>query len=108
MRQKQATLSSIRTVIRQIVDAFHPRKIVLFGSYAHGQPRQRSDVDLLIVMPSKKRAVDRAIEVTKALRFYPFPMDIMVRTPAEVQRRLRMGDPFFTDVMAKGKLLYES
>ena len=97
----------IKKVVRQIVDVHHPRKIVLFGSYAKGRPTRNSDVDLLVIMPSRKRPVARAVEISKSLHFYPFPMDILVRTPAEIRRRLQMGDPFFQEVMTKGKVLYE-
>ena len=100
-------LNLIRRVVQQVVDRFRPRKIVLFGSHAYGRPRQDSDVDLLIVMESKERTVDRAIEVFQTLRFYPFPMDILVRTPKEVRHRLRMGDYFFEEILKKGKVLYE-
>lgn len=98
----------IRRVIQPVVEALHPEKIVLFGSYASGRPHKDSDVDLLIVMRSKKRPVERAVDVWKSLNFYPFPMDILVRTPAEIRSRIRLGDPFYKEVLEKGKVLYES
>lgn len=101
-------LRLIRKVTQQIIDAFRPQKIVLFGSYASGHPEEDSDVDLLVVMESKKRPVERAIEVTKSLRFYPFPMDILVRTPWEIRQRIQMGDPFYQEIMKRGKILYPS
>ena len=107
LRLRKVKLRLIQRVIQQIVDAVHPEKIVLFGSYAYGRPRRASDVDLLVVMGSHKRPVDRTIEVSKSLRFYPFPMDILVRTPQEIERRIAMGDSFYEDVMTKGKVLYE-
>ena len=100
-------LRLIRRVVQQIIDRYHPQRVVLFGSYAHGRPSQDSDVDLLVVMKSKKGPVDRAIEVSKSLYFYPFPMDILVRTPQEIHRRLRIGDAFFEDILSHGKVLYE-
>lgn len=101
-------LELLRRVVRQIVEGVHPEKIILFGSYAYGRPTKDSDIDLLVVMKSHKRPVDRAVDVSKALRFYPFPMDILVRTPQEIRRRRRMGDPFFGEVLRRGKVLYES
>ena len=105
---KKANRWLIQKVIRQIVKECHPRKIMLFGSYAHGRPGKDSDVDLLVVMNSNKRPVDRAIEVSKSLRFYPFPMDILVRTPQEIRRRIQIGDPFYREILTRGKILYES
>ncbi len=97
----------IQKIIKQIVDAVHPKKIVLFGSHAYGHPTPDSDLDLLIVMESKKRPVERAVEVSKSIRFYPIPMDIMVRTPAEIRNRIQLGDSFFREVMERGKVIYE-
>jgi hypothetical protein len=64
-------------------------------------------VDLLIVMESNERPAARATRVSKLLRPRPFPMDIMVRTPEEIQQRLQMGDYFIREIMEQGKVLYE-
>lgn len=87
MRARKINLRLIGKVIQQIIDHHHPQRVILFGSYAYGTPSAASDVDLLIVMPSKKRAAQRASEVSKSLQFYPFPMDILVRTPVVSFRR---------------------
>ena len=36
----------------------------------------------------------------------PFPVDILVRDPETIQYRLRLGDPFLSDVMERGRVLY--
>jgi predicted nucleotidyltransferase len=41
---------AIRAVVKRIAEKFQPEKIILFGSYAYGQPKLESDVDLLVVM----------------------------------------------------------
>ena len=105
---KLGNLRLIRKVIQPIVKRFRPRKIVLFGSYAYGHPTRDSDVDLLVVMQSSKRPVDRTIEVARSLKSYPFPMDILVRTPQEIRSRIRLGDLFYQDILTRGKILYES
>lgn len=107
MRFRKVSLRLIRRVIQQIVQAVHPKRIILFGSYANGRPGPDSDVDLLVVMNSRKRPAQRATDVSKTLRLYPFPMDIIVRTPQEVQKRLHIGDPFFQEILRRGKVLYE-
>ena len=97
----------LRKCIKNIVKGFRPKRIVLFGSHAYGRPSRHSDVDLLVVMKSKKRPAERAAEVSKSLRFYPFPMDIIVRTPQEIRHRLQIGDPFYEEILRRGKVLYE-
>jgi predicted nucleotidyltransferase len=98
---------AIDDTVRQIVQQFQPERIILFGSYAHGQPDPDSDVDLLIVMESDERPAARATRISRFLRPRPFPMDIMVRTPKEIRQRLEMGDYFILEVLERGKVLYE-
>ncbi len=97
----------LKDVTGRIVEAFAPQRIILFGSHAYGQPNSDSDVDLLVVMESNERPAARATRVSRLLRPRPFPMDIMVRTPQEIQKRLEMGDYFIREVLEQGKVLYE-
>jgi len=95
----------IRRYARAIAEAFHPEKIILFGSYAYGTPHDDSDVDILVVMPTRSQP-EQAVKIRLALRA-PFPMDLLVRTPRTLQRRLADGDSFLREIVSKGKLLYE-
>jgi predicted nucleotidyltransferase len=97
----------LEDVTKRIVEAFDPHQIILFGSHAYGHPSADSDVDLLIVMESDERPAARAMRVSRLLRPRPFPMDILVRTPEEIQRRLNMGDYFIREVIERGRILYE-
>ena len=56
-RETAITLSDIQDVVDQIVDRFHPDKIWLFGSFAHGTPTSDSDVDLLVAMDTALRSL---------------------------------------------------
>lgn len=40
----------IRRLARQIAEKFRPQRIILFGSFAYGEPGPDSDVDILVVM----------------------------------------------------------
>jgi predicted nucleotidyltransferase len=93
-------------ITRRIVEAVHPQKIVLFGSFAGGTPDADSDVDLLIVVESDLRPAERAIAVERLLWPRPFPIDVLVRTPAEIEAALRAGDHFLSSVLRHGWTLY--
>jgi predicted nucleotidyltransferase len=95
----------IRRYARAIAAAFHPDKIVLFGSYAYGTPHADSDVDLLVVMPARNQH-DQAVRIRWRLAA-PFPVDLIVRTPKQMAWRLEEGESFLTTIMSKGKVLYE-
>jgi predicted nucleotidyltransferase len=97
--------AAIRRFARQLGERFHPHRIILFGSYAYGQPHAGSDVDLLVVMPAASE-VNQSIRMTLAFE-PPFPLDLIVRTPAKLKRRLAEGDRFLEQIMARGKVVYE-
>jgi predicted nucleotidyltransferase len=98
-------LRVIRRYARAIAERFRPDKIILFGSYAYGTPHADSDVDLLVVMPTWSQH-SQAVQIRWALAA-PFPMDLIVRTPKEMKWRLEEGDSFLTEIVSKGKVLYE-
>ena len=98
-------MSAIRRDARQIAEKFQPDKIILFGSYAYGQPHEWSDVDLLVVMPARNQ-IDQSIRIIRALEA-PFSLDLIVRTPKRLQRDWEDGDWFLREVLEKGTVLYE-
>ncbi len=97
----------LRAIAERIVGAVHPEKIILFGSYAYGQPTLDSDIDLLVVMKNRVRSIENAIAVDKLFSDRRFGMDILVRTPEELENRLAIGDPFMSEITRRGKVLYE-
>jgi predicted nucleotidyltransferase len=96
----------IRRYARQITEKFHPEKIILFGSRAWGTPHEDSDVDLMVIMPARDTSA-QALRIWNALDA-PFPMDLLVRTPAEWAWRLADGDMFIGEIAMRGKVLYEA
>jgi predicted nucleotidyltransferase len=99
-------LNKIDAFAREVAEKFHPEKIVLFGSYAHGQPTDDSDVDLLVVMDHKGKASEQALAIRKAVR-RSFPLDLIVKTPRETKARLNRSDVFITSALTEGRTLYE-
>lgn len=90
-----------------IVRDFQPEKIVLFGSYAEGNPTPDSDLDLMVVMPFEGSPLKKAIAILHHLNILA-PIDLLVRTQEQVQQRLQMGDSFMRNVLERGKVLYEA
>src|SRR5580698_7112956 len=95
----------IRRFARQVAERFHPDKIILFGSHARGTPHADSDVDILVIMPTRNQ-LDQAVRIELACD-PPFPLDLLVRTPKNVRCRLEEGESFLREVLAQGKVLYE-
>jgi predicted nucleotidyltransferase len=100
-------LDRIQAYCDAMAREFQPEKIVLFGSYAYGDPTPDSDVDLLVILPFRGSDVTKAMQIRS--RFdTPFPLDLMVRKPEFVSSRLQERDMFIEWVMHAGRVMYES
>jgi predicted nucleotidyltransferase len=98
--------SQIRNYVQRVAERFHPQRVILFGSYAYGQPSKDSDVDLLVVMPHDGHPALMASEIRKNVRS-GFPLDLIVRSPDEIRRRMSIGDGFIQEILNRGQPLYE-
>jgi predicted nucleotidyltransferase len=95
----------IKKVVDKIVQEFQPEKIILFGSWAWGKPDKDSDVDLFIIKETENTR-QTAREIDGSIFPRPFPMDLIVYTPKQVEKRKNMRDFFIRDILKKGKVLY--
>ncbi len=98
---------AIHAIAQRIVEKFAPEKIILFGSHAYGTPQASSDVDLLVIMQTDLTPRQQRLQIASALSPRPFGLDILVRTPADLERRIALGDFFLREVVSKGKAIYE-
>lgn len=99
--------AKIRSFCNAVAKQFRLRKIILFGSHAYGRPDAGSDVDLLVIMPRVRERGERmSVRIRHAVP-RDFPLDLLVRTPSEVAKRLHQGDFFIREIMEKGKVMYE-
>ena len=99
--------NQIRAFNDAIAREFRPRKIVLFGSYAYGKPTEDSDVDVLVIMPFDRKQGRKSLEIRRRIPA-DFPLDLIVRTPEFIARRLKWGDCFVQEILSKGDVLYET
>lgn len=101
------TSAQIRQLSRRIAEHFSPERIILFGSRAHGRAHADSDVDLLVVMQCNEPGARKAVEILN--RVEPdFAVDLIVRTPRELRKRLALQDRFLAEIVQRGKVLYEA
>lgn len=93
--------------MERIAKTLNPEKIILFGSYAYGNPTPDSDVDLLIIMEINKPRKEHVVDVSLLLYPRPFPVDIIVKAPGEIEASLKKRDLFIREIMTKGQVLFE-
>lgn len=103
----KTTPKQIQSVCDQIVRWFRPERIILFGSYAYGDPSPDSDVDLLVVMRFEGSSREQATKIRSSIAT-PVALDLIVRTPDQISERLAMGDFFMAEITTHGKVLYEA
>ena len=95
--------------LRLLVDRFHPEQVILFGSYAYGQPTEHSDFDLLIVRRNMASENQSNLEIRRAFWDVPGPrppFTILSKTPERIAERLAVKSPFYEDIVGKGITLY--
>jgi uncharacterized protein len=106
-RRERIPESAIKAVIEHIAARFQPDKIILFGSYAYGEPKPGSDVDLLVIMPTPNGDWPPTQAILNSLAPFRFGIDVLVRAWADVEQRVKLGDWFMEDVVTKGLVVYE-
>lgn len=99
----------LKLIVRRIVEAYAPDKIVLYGSHAYGTPGPDSDFDLLIIKETTEPPRERYHKVRDALWSLPKTISVepVVVTEAELIRRLEIGDQFFENIVRRGRTLYD-
>ncbi len=96
----------VRNIVEQLVEVYHPEKVVLFGSLL-GKNKVPRDIDLFIIKKNPPRlGVERVRELDKTIK-YKIATDFIVYTPEELEKREKLGDPFVKTILEKGAVLYE-
>lgn len=97
---------TIDAVVERIARHFAPRRIILFGSYASGQPTHDSDLDLLIIMDSDLPRHKRATPIRLLFQPTPCAMDFLVYTPEEIAEWNGTPNHIITEALRSGKVVY--
>ena len=98
----------IQAILKELVDKYRPEKVILFGSYAYGNPSPDSDLDVLVIKSTRESFIDRCTAVRRILSDPNrlIPMDILVLTPEELAERLSLGDQFLQKIVDDGRILH--
>jgi len=99
--------NDIKRVAARLAEASGAEKVILFGSYARNEARDASDVDLMIVAESGLPRFKRSRALYGLFRPYPFPMDLIVYTPEEIEQGKLSPLSFVATVLREGKTVYD-
>ncbi len=108
MAETKALQDTIQKILDKLVTGYAPQKVILYGSHAYGKPDRDSDIDLLIIKETTERFIDRWVTVQQILTgTHPsIPVETLVLTPQEMEKRLAIGDQFVEEIINKGEVLY--
>ena len=108
IKKKIKNMEVISRIVRKIKNEYQPEKILLFGSYAWGNPTRDSDIDLFIIKQTDEKPRDRRIKVREILdeENALFALEPLVYTPDEIENRLKLGDDFIKKIINKGVVVH--
>lgn len=94
-------------VVRRIVAALDPRRIVVFGSVARDDDGPDSDIDLLVVVDAfHDRRHDTAVAALRAVRGLPVAVDVVPATPTIIARSGHLPGTLRV-ALREGRVVYE-
>ncbi|MDT3738138.1 MAG: nucleotidyltransferase domain-containing protein [Candidatus Kapabacteria bacterium] len=97
----------IYDIVHKITTGYAPDKVILFGSYANGNPNENSDIDLLIIKDTDKSRPERTTLVRKLLFGSMIPIDLIVYTPDELEESKKDKYSFVHQLLNNSITLYE-
>ncbi len=100
------SMDTIREFGKRIGKDFRPEKVILFGSYAYGSPKEESDVDLLVILDFEGKSFRKSLEILNKIDPH-FAVDLIVRNPEDTRERYAQGDPMIKEALDRGMVLYE-
>lgn len=100
----------LRNQISEALRPAHPERVILFGSYAWGQPTEDSDIDLYVVtqddfVPStwgQRRDIVRGISDRILDLRTRYPIDLLVHTRPMHREFVARESSFARQIMSEG------
>lgn len=108
MKIKSKKLSNplLKEVVKRVVDAAHPEKIILFGSKAKGKSNNLSDFDLLVIKANVHRR-RLAQSIYRRLLGLACPVDVIVVTPDDIKQYRNDHCLVIKPALDEGEIIYE-
>lgn len=96
----------IGELVRHIVEAVHPLRIIIFGSAARGEVGPNSDIDVLVVMPEGVHRRQTAQLLYNQISGLGVPFDILVATPKDLEKHKENIGLIYRAVLQEGREVY--
>ena len=97
----------LEEITRRILAVSAPEQIILFGSYARGEPDSDSDLDVLVIEKGVEAPRRESVRLRRALRGLRIPVDVVVATPQQIERHRNTIGLIYGPAVREGRVLYE-
>jgi len=96
---------------KKIAELIHQRlntaEVILFGSYAYGNPENDSDLDICVITDSGKSKIDIMREIRHdTIRFLTRPLDLLVYRKDEFKQKSTFSNGLERTINEKGIRIY--
>jgi predicted nucleotidyltransferase len=98
----------VQLAAQRLIDAAHPEKIILFGSYGRGDFDQGSDLDLLVILSDVEDRIEEMIRLRRVLKDIPMAIDIVVYSRTDVEERQHLRGTMLYHALREGKVLHDA
>ena len=103
------TPEKVREVVKRVVDASHPRKVILFGSYVKEETGGDSDLDVLVITREDVDSPRReSVRIRRALKGIVMPVDILVLPESRLDEVSSRSDLIYREALSSGRVVYDS
>ncbi len=99
---------TIQQIVQRIVDASHPIRVILFGSYGRNKADENSDLDLMVIQAQVKNQVREMVDLRQILGSIGVGIDLLLYSEAEYERRSRVPGTVHYWARREGRTLYEA
>ena len=103
-------MTDITLVKKKIVDALialDPEKIILFGSYAYGNPTEDSDLDICVIEKDYQNKLTETMKIRQLLNGIRIPKDILIQNLDEYNFYKNEINSVFYEIDTKGEILWQ-
>ncbi len=100
--------SLTQEIVRRVLTAAKPDRIILFGSAATGQMTRDSDIDLLIVEPAPSNRHEESVRIRRALGDLGYPVDVIVISTGRFEETKNIFGGIAYPAHKYGRVLYEA
>lgn len=92
----------VMEIINKIKGCTQPSRMYLFGSYASGNPREDSDVDVAVIKKSLTNKREEIVRIKRAIASSDYSVDLLLFSEDEFNLKSSQGWRVMEEIMTKG------